>query len=221
MIFNASHWEAHLWGKYSSLTWRLFPKPLWGAERCIFSILFPVPPSIRTTGPAERSVVLNQPISLECVSSGVPPPSLTWLKDGRPVDTTHGHLKVGSLIHSAIHFVIFVATHPSVGLLEPGFFILLQQKACKGTFFVLLCRAYLFLSADTYILMKRKGWGIKKHCLRFFISYMHIRWINHIYHICSSFCLSSTVDLHWTKTLLQKVFLKFWFYFFLRFPQTF
>ncbi|XP_034738598.1 hemicentin-1 isoform X2 [Etheostoma cragini] len=59
-----------------------------------FNVVVHVPPSIRTTGSAERSVVLHKPISLECISSGIPPPSITWLKDGRPVDTTQGHLKL-------------------------------------------------------------------------------------------------------------------------------
>ncbi|XP_031169752.1 hemicentin-1 isoform X2 [Sander lucioperca] len=61
-----------------------------------FNVVVHVPPSIRTTGPAERSVVLHKPISLECISSGIPPPSITWLKGGRPVDTTQGHLKLES-----------------------------------------------------------------------------------------------------------------------------
>ncbi|XP_039667627.1 hemicentin-1 [Perca fluviatilis] len=61
-----------------------------------FNVVVHVPPSIRTTGPAERAVVLHKPISLECISSGIPPPSITWLKDGRPVDTTQGHLKLES-----------------------------------------------------------------------------------------------------------------------------
>ncbi|KAM8746417.1 hemicentin-1 isoform 1-T1 [Acanthopagrus schlegelii] len=59
-----------------------------------FNVVVQVPPSIRTTGPAERSVVLHKSISLECISSGIPPPSITWLKDGRPVDTTQGHLQL-------------------------------------------------------------------------------------------------------------------------------
>ncbi|KAF3835345.1 hypothetical protein F7725_027903 [Dissostichus mawsoni] len=59
-------------------------------------LIFQVPPSIRTTGPAERSVVLHKTIGLECISSGIPPPSITWLKDGRPVDSTQGHLKLES-----------------------------------------------------------------------------------------------------------------------------
>lgn len=63
----------------------------------------PVPPSIRSTGPAERSVVLHKPISLECISSGIPPPSITWIKDGRPVDTTQDHLKVGHLTLTKSH----------------------------------------------------------------------------------------------------------------------
>ncbi|XP_026178915.1 hemicentin-1 [Mastacembelus armatus] len=61
-----------------------------------FNVVVHVPPSIRTTGPAERSVVLHKPISLECISTGIPPPSITWLKAGRPVDATQGHLKLES-----------------------------------------------------------------------------------------------------------------------------
>ncbi|XP_033937393.1 hemicentin-1 [Pseudochaenichthys georgianus] len=61
-----------------------------------FKVVVHVPPSIRTTGPAERSVVLHKTIGLECISSGIPPPSITWLKDGRPVDSTQGHLKLES-----------------------------------------------------------------------------------------------------------------------------
>ncbi|XP_034438633.1 hemicentin-1 isoform X1 [Hippoglossus hippoglossus] len=61
-----------------------------------FNVVVHVPPSIRTTGPAERSVVLHKPVSLECISSGIPPPSITWIKDGRPVDTTQEHLKLES-----------------------------------------------------------------------------------------------------------------------------
>ncbi|XP_069009305.1 hemicentin-1 [Embiotoca jacksoni] len=61
-----------------------------------FNVVVQVPPSIRTTGPAERSVVLHKPTSLECISSGIPLPSITWLKDGRPVDTTKEHIKLDS-----------------------------------------------------------------------------------------------------------------------------
>ncbi|KAM4629779.1 hemicentin-1 [Polymixia lowei] len=61
-----------------------------------FNVVVHVPPSIRTTGPAERSVVLHKPVSLQCVPSGIPAPSITWLKDGRPVDTAQEHLKLES-----------------------------------------------------------------------------------------------------------------------------
>ncbi|KAK2835266.1 hypothetical protein Q5P01_015750 [Channa striata] len=61
-----------------------------------FNVVVHVPPSIRTTGPAEHSVVLHKPVSLECISSGIPPPSITWLKSGRPVDATQEHLKLES-----------------------------------------------------------------------------------------------------------------------------
>uniref|UniRef100_A0A3Q2YR82 Hemicentin 1 n=1 Tax=Hippocampus comes TaxID=109280 RepID=A0A3Q2YR82_HIPCM len=52
------------------------------------------PPSIRSTGTAERAVVLHKTINLECISSGIPAPTMTWLKDGRPVDTSQEHLKI-------------------------------------------------------------------------------------------------------------------------------
>ncbi|MED6274712.1 Hemicentin-1, partial [Characodon lateralis] len=61
-----------------------------------FNVTVQVPPSIRITGPADRSVTLHKPISLECISNGIPPPSITWLKDGRPVVTTKEHLKLHS-----------------------------------------------------------------------------------------------------------------------------
>nr|XP_054608122.1 hemicentin-1 isoform X2 [Nothobranchius furzeri] len=65
-----------------------------GDHERIFSVVVQVPPSIRITGHSERSVVLHKSISLECISSGIPPPNITWLKDGRPVDTTMEHLKL-------------------------------------------------------------------------------------------------------------------------------
>ncbi|KAG5276279.1 hypothetical protein AALO_G00130100 [Alosa alosa] len=67
-----------------------------GEQEREFNVAVHVPPSIRSTGPAERSVVLQRPISLQCVASGIPAPSITWLKDGRPVDTTREYLKLES-----------------------------------------------------------------------------------------------------------------------------
>uniref|UniRef100_A0A8B9H3J1 Hemicentin 1 n=1 Tax=Astyanax mexicanus TaxID=7994 RepID=A0A8B9H3J1_ASTMX len=66
----------------------------------VISLALAVPPSIRSTGPAERSVILHNPMSLQCVATGVPAPSITWLKDGRPVDTTQGLIKsAGKVLH--------------------------------------------------------------------------------------------------------------------------
>ncbi|XP_076872442.1 hemicentin-1 isoform X2 [Brachyhypopomus gauderio] len=73
-----------------------------GEKERDFNVIVHVPPSIRSTGPAERSVILQNPMSLQCVANGVPAPSITWLKDGRPVDTTQGLLKLesaGRLLH--------------------------------------------------------------------------------------------------------------------------
>ncbi|KAG5850585.1 hypothetical protein ANANG_G00084020 [Anguilla anguilla] len=61
-----------------------------------FSVAVHVPPSIRSTGSSERSVILHKSVTLQCVASGIPAPSITWLKDGRPVSTAQGHLKLES-----------------------------------------------------------------------------------------------------------------------------
>lgn len=47
-----------------------------------------VPPSI--DGPAEESVVetISNPVTFACDAIGIPPPSITWLKNGRPIGIT-------------------------------------------------------------------------------------------------------------------------------------
>ncbi|XP_077463990.1 hemicentin-1 [Stigmatopora argus] len=67
-----------------------------GGNEKDFNVIVQVPPLIRSTGSAERSVVLNKPISLECISSGIPAPTITWIKDGRPVDTSQENFKLDS-----------------------------------------------------------------------------------------------------------------------------
>ncbi|KAL2089466.1 hypothetical protein ACEWY4_014154 [Coilia grayii] len=67
-----------------------------GDQEREFNVAVHVPPSIRSTGPVERSVVLQRPMSLQCVATGIPSPSITWLKDGRPVDATQEYLKLES-----------------------------------------------------------------------------------------------------------------------------
>lgn len=53
---------------------------------CSWSHFFtpPVPPQI-TAGPNPLTVVVNEPVMLECDATGTPPPVLLWLKDGNPV----------------------------------------------------------------------------------------------------------------------------------------
>ncbi|XP_048833472.1 hemicentin-1 isoform X1 [Brienomyrus brachyistius] len=61
-----------------------------------FSVVVHVPPSIRSNGPADRSVILHRSIILQCLANGIPAPAITWLKDGLPVTSTPGHLKLES-----------------------------------------------------------------------------------------------------------------------------
>ncbi|XP_066569261.1 hemicentin-1 isoform X1 [Amia ocellicauda] len=50
-----------------------------------------VPPEIQDDGqPLNRTVSLQQPLSVDCDAFGIPPPSLTWTKDGHPVVGTPG-----------------------------------------------------------------------------------------------------------------------------------
>lgn len=52
--------------------------------------LLTVPPEISSRGGTVTAVV-NEAVKLECEASGVPVPSLTWLKDGSPVaSVSHG-----------------------------------------------------------------------------------------------------------------------------------
>lgn len=51
---------------------------------CIVS----VPPTIigQTQVPENVSVVVKNPVVLTCEASGMPPPAITWLKDGQPIN---------------------------------------------------------------------------------------------------------------------------------------
>lgn len=53
-----------------------------------------MPPTIKSSGLSERAVLKYKPIALQCVANGIPNPSITWLKDGQPVNTAQGNLKV-------------------------------------------------------------------------------------------------------------------------------
>lgn len=45
----------------------------------------PVPPSIVGVSEENATVVVNNFVSLSCEATGFPPPSLSWLKDRKPV----------------------------------------------------------------------------------------------------------------------------------------
>lgn len=47
---------------------------------------FPVPPQI-TAGPSPVTVMMNEPVTLECNATGTPAPVLLWLKDGNLVSS--------------------------------------------------------------------------------------------------------------------------------------
>ncbi|KAJ1172187.1 hypothetical protein NDU88_004037, partial [Pleurodeles waltl] len=61
-----------------------------------FDVTVHAPPTIKSTEPSERSVVLHKSTILQCIASGIPSPSITWLKDGRPVNTAEGHIGLES-----------------------------------------------------------------------------------------------------------------------------
>jgi len=47
----------------------------------------PEPPKISSSGsPEELTIAVNSPLELECSAVGAPPPTLSWLKDGRPLE---------------------------------------------------------------------------------------------------------------------------------------
>ncbi|OXB72513.1 UNVERIFIED_CONTAM: hypothetical protein H355_016382 [Colinus virginianus] len=61
-----------------------------------FVVTVHVPPTIKTAGASERAVVLHKPVALRCIASGIPSPSITWLKDGQPVNTARGNTRLES-----------------------------------------------------------------------------------------------------------------------------
>lgn len=57
---------------------------IWAKKLLVSS---PEPPKISSSSsPEELTIAVNSPLELECSAVGVPPPTLTWLKDGHPLE---------------------------------------------------------------------------------------------------------------------------------------
>ncbi|XP_029960009.1 hemicentin-1 [Salarias fasciatus] len=70
-----------------------------GSSTKSFNLTVLEPPKISTSGsPDELTIAVNSPLELECSAVGVPPPSLSWLKDGRPLEGP-------GIVHQDGHFV--------------------------------------------------------------------------------------------------------------------
>ncbi|XP_047561044.1 hemicentin-1 isoform X2 [Lutra lutra] len=67
-----------------------------GDHKKEFEVTIHVPPTIKSSGLSERAIVKYKPITLQCIANGIPNPSITWLKDGQPINTAQGNLKIQS-----------------------------------------------------------------------------------------------------------------------------
>lgn len=67
-----------------------------------------VPPSISSKG-GMITVVVNDPVRLECEASGVPVPSLTWLKEGSPVSSFSDGIQVCLCVFVVFSFFQYIS----------------------------------------------------------------------------------------------------------------
>ncbi|KAM9810462.1 hemicentin-1 [Neosynchiropus ocellatus] len=60
-----------------------------GSSTKTFNLTILEPPRITSTSsPEELTLAVNSPLELECSAEGVPPPTISWLKDGHPLAQT-------------------------------------------------------------------------------------------------------------------------------------
>ncbi|KAJ8413768.1 hypothetical protein AAFF_G00063660 [Aldrovandia affinis] len=70
-----------------------------GSSTKTFNLTVLEPPKISvSSSPEDVSVAVNSPLELECAAEGVPPPTLSWLKDGRPLQGGVEVLRDGGLL---------------------------------------------------------------------------------------------------------------------------
>lgn len=62
-------------------------RPQWGSAHVLCHPHPAVPPRITLPPSLPGPVLLNAPVRLTCNATGVPSPTLMWLKDGNPVST--------------------------------------------------------------------------------------------------------------------------------------
>uniref|UniRef100_A0A8D2KTM3 Hemicentin 1 n=1 Tax=Varanus komodoensis TaxID=61221 RepID=A0A8D2KTM3_VARKO len=72
-----------------------------GDNKREFDVTVHVPPTIKSSGPPERSVVIHKPVTLQCIANGIPVPSITWLKDSQPVNTARQLESSGRILQIA------------------------------------------------------------------------------------------------------------------------
>lgn len=100
-----------------------------------------MPPSIKDQGSDSLSVVNvreGTPVSLACESNAVPPPVITWYKNGRMItESTHSEILAdGQMLYiqkAEVHLLFLFACHESlVGLqkrkLEAAYFLYYSEK---------------------------------------------------------------------------------------------
>ncbi|ETE68709.1 Hemicentin-1, partial [Ophiophagus hannah] len=68
-----------------------------GKSKKEFDVIVHVSPTIKMSGPSERFVVIHKPVTLQCIVNGIPIPSITWLKDNKPVNTARDNIGLESL----------------------------------------------------------------------------------------------------------------------------
>lgn len=82
-------------------------------------IVFPaVPPNIKGEE-LNATVMLGSPVELHCQSDAIPPPTLSWRKDGRPlfrkpgltVSADRSVLKVDLGVHTDVLLSVLLASH--------------------------------------------------------------------------------------------------------------
>ncbi|KAG9483371.1 hypothetical protein GDO78_009341 [Eleutherodactylus coqui] len=80
---------------YESGVYKCVASNIAGSADLTYVLQVHVPPSIHGSNEV-ISVIVNNPVKLECEATGFPTPGLTWLKDGRPVSSFGSGIQITS-----------------------------------------------------------------------------------------------------------------------------